>query len=489
METIGHFGAWSVLPPVLAIILAIRTKQVYLSLILGIWMGWMIIHSGNLFTGTLATMQGLVDVFKDEGSTRTILFSGLIGALILFIQKSGGVQGFVDWMENRMEKLDPKKETVFVQFFSWITGVLIFVESNISVLTVGTLFRPIYDRLKISREKLAYVADSSSAPACILMPFNAWGAFIIGLLITQGIDDPFSVLFSSIKYNFYPILALLAVPMVIFFRWDFKGMKKAEERTRGGQVLNVGAQPMISESLIESKIEEGVVPKARNMLLPIFVMVASVPLMLYYTGRMASANPQAEDFFTTMSQGSGSTAVLSAVVFSIICAFIIYKIQGIFQIRKMAEMTIKGISEMIPLAILMLLAFAIGNVSKELNTGIYLAELTKTWLSPSLLPFLLFIISGAIAFSTGTSWGTFGIMVAIAVPMARGLDAALIPAIAAILGGGIFGDHCSPISDTTIISSMAAATDHIDHVRTQLPYALILGITAAMGYLILGLIN
>jgi Na+/H+ antiporter NhaC len=241
--------------------------------------------------------------------------------------------------------------------------------------------------------------------------------------------------------------------------------------------------------LIESKIEDGVLPKARNMLLPIFVMVVSVPLMLYYTGRVAADEPQTMDLITIVSNGSGSTAVLSAVVFAIICAFIIYKIQGIFRIRKMAEMTIKGISEMIPLAILMLLAFAIGNVSKELNTGIYLAELTKSWLSPNLLPFLLFLISGAIAFSTGTSWGTFGIMVAIAVPMVRELDAALIPAVAAILGGGIFGDHCSPISDTTIISSMAAATDHIDHVRTQLPYALILGLIAALGYLILGMMN
>lgn len=489
MDTVINYGIWSLFPPLLAIFLAIRTKQVFLSLILGIWIGWVIIQGGNIFTGTLATLQGLVDVFKDEGSTRTILFSGLIGSLILFIQKSGGVHGFIRWLDERLKNVSNEKEGMVVQLLSWLVGILIFIESNISVLTVGTLFRPIFDRLKISREKLAYIADSSSAPACIIMPFNAWGAFIIGLLTTQAIDQPFGTLISSIKYNFYPILALFTVPLVIIFRINLKGMKQAELRTQSGLLLNPDAKPMMSETLLESKMPAGVVPRAMNMLLPIFIMVLSMPLMLYYTGlQTIQSDDTTHSVIDTISRGSGSTAVLTAVVLALIAGMVLYKIQSIFRIREMAEMAVTGISEMIPLALLMLLAFAIGNVSKELNTGIFLAEITRSWLSPGMLPFLLFLISGFIAFSTGTSWGTFGIMIAIAVPMAESLDSAMVPAIAAVLGGGIFGDHCSPISDTTIISSMASATDHIDHVKTQFPYALIIGSLTAFLYLIMGLL-
>ncbi|NNF36759.1 MAG: sodium:solute symporter [Saprospiraceae bacterium] len=483
----NDYGFWSVLPPLIAIILAIRTKQVYISLIMGIWFGWVIVSDWNIWTGTLNTMQGLVDVFKDEGNTRTIMFSALIGSLILFIQKSGGVKGFVNWLERRLEKTEGKRQNIVVQLMAWITGVIIFVESNISVLTVGTLYRPVFDKLKISREKLAYVADSSSAPACIIMPFNAWGAFIIGLLLMQGFEQPFSVLLSSIKYNFYPILALIAVPVVILLNRDIGPMKKAEERTDNGQVLWPDSKPMMSDELTESEIAPHVKPRAFNMLIPLAVMVLSMPLMLYYTGRKSILTEGEElgSFSNIISNGSGSTSVLMAVVFSLLLCFVMYKAQKIFKVTEMAELALKGISEMMPLALLMLMAFAISNVSKELNTGAYVAELTQAWLSPGLVPFIVFLVTAFIAFSTGTSWGTFGIMVAIAIPMARTLGADEVVTLAAVLGGGIFGDHCSPISDTTIISSMASATDHIDHVKTQLPYALIVGGLAAIGYLII----
>lgn len=482
----NDYGFWSVLPPLIAIILAIRTKQVYISLFMGIWFGWLVVSGWNPWTGTLNTMQGMVDVFGDAGNTRTIMFSALIGSLILFIQKSGGVQGFVNWLGGRLEKAEGKKQTIVVQLMAWITGVIIFVESNISVLTVGTLYRPVFDKLKISREKLAYIADSSSAPVCIIMPFNAWGAFIISLLLMQGFEHPFSVLLSSIKYNFYPILALIAVPVVILLNRDIGPMKKAEKRTDNGQVLWSNSKPMISDELIKSEIAPHVKPKAYNMLIPLAVMVLSMPLMLYYTGRKSILDGGEElgSFSKIISNGSGSTSVLMAVVFSLLICFVIYKGQKIFKVTEMAQLALKGISEMMPLALLMLMAFAISNVSKELNTGAYVADLTKVWLSPGMVPFIMFLVTAFIAFSTGTSWGTFGIMVAIAIPMARSLGADDVVTLAAVLGGGIFGDHCSPISDTTIISSMASATDHIDHVKTQLPYALIIGGLAAIGYLI-----
>lgn len=487
------YGFWSVLPPILAIVLAIRTKQVFLSLFLGVWLGWVIISGGNIFLGTMAAIQALVDVFKDDGNTRTIFFISLVGALIVYIQKSGGVEGFILKMTRFLEKMERKKgnKHIVVQLLAVTTGLILFVESNISVLTVGALFRPLFDKLKISREKLAYLADSSSAPSCILIPFNAWGAYIMSLLAMEGFSNPFSVLIHALPYNFYPILAIIMVFIIIFSKRDFGPMKKAERRTRlEGKLLSDNAQPMVSADVSLMNMKEGIKPKSRNMLVPIIIMVAMMPIMLIYTGWENNTDEglgTSQRIFSAIANGSGSTAVLYAVLTSIIVAMIMYKVQKIFKTGEMIDLGLQGISGLISLTILMILAFAISSVCKNLGTGLYIAEVSKNWLSPSLVPFVIFISSCFIAFATGTSWGTFAIMISISVPMAESLDSNIYLAIAAALGGGIFGDHCSPISDTTIISSMASATDHIDHVKTQLPYALIPGILTAVMYLLFGI--
>ena len=493
-----HFGFLSLLPPVIAIILAIRTKQVYVSLLFGIWLGWVIIDGFNPLQGSLDTIQALVDVFKDAGNTRTIMFCALVGALIIFIQRSGGVEGFIIRVNRLLQYYEEKQSgsnRVVVQFLAWLTGLLIFVESSISVLTVGALYRPVFDKLGISREKLAYLADSSSAPSSILIPFNGWGAFIMTLLVAEGFSDPFATMLRAMGYNFYPIFALLLALIIIFFKKDYGPMVKAEKRAREeGKVLNDGAKPMISDELTDVKTVEGIRPKAFNMVLPIAVMVLMMPIMLAFTGweRALELMPDASttrQVFFAIGQGSGSTAVLIAVITSTLFAMILYRAQGIMKWKEMIDLTLKGISGMMPLALLMLMAFAIGAVCKQMGTGQYVAEVAKTWLSPSMVPFIVFLVSCFIAFSTGTSWGTFAIMIAIAVPMSKEMDANVYLTIAAALGGGVFGDHCSPISDTTILSSMASATDHIDHVRTQLPYALTAGGGAALLYLIIGLLG
>ena len=490
------YGFLSVLPPIIAIVLAIRTKQVYLSLMAGIWLGWMIIHNWNFLDGTLASIQALVDVFKDAGNTRTIMFGALVGALITFIQRSGGVKGFVKYVQRKLEAAKdntPEKNRRTIMFFTWLTGLLIFVESSISVLTVGSLYRPLYDKNRISREKLAYLADSSSAPSCILIPFNAWGAFIMGLLMAEGFNDPFATLFRTIPFNFYPFLALALALWVVFSGKDFGPMKKAEKRIRDtGKYLSDNAQPMVSAELTELKMKPGITPKAKNMIIPLLTMVLMMPVMLTYTGWDSALmdRPEASFFskmFYAIGQGSGSTSVLIAVITALALAAIYYRAQGIFKLKEIMDLTMKGIAGLMPLALLMLFAFAISAVCKELHTGNYVADVASTWLSPKLVPFVVFLVSCFIAFSTGTSWGTFAIMLAIAIPMAREMDAPLLMTIAAALGGGIFGDHCSPISDTTIVSSMASATDHIDHVRTQLPYALVAGGVAALFYLVGGM--
>ena len=489
MEDIGLL---SVLPPLVAIVLALLTRQVYISLVVGIWLAWMILSDWNILQGSIATLEGFVNVFRDAGNTRTIMFSALVGALLIFIQYSGGVQGFILRIDRLLQSLENKrmgKSRVVVELLALATGVLLFIETSISSLTVGTLYRPIFDRLNIPREKLAYIADSSSAPSSILIPFNAWGAFIMGLLLTQGIEAPFSTMLSAMVYNFYPMLALLMVFVVIISRKDFGPMARAEKRTREtGKLLNEGARPMVSDEITSCEMKEGVKPRAMNMIIPLLTMIFMMIISLVYTGwgKVEAAESFMDHFSKAMGRGSGSSAVLYAVTSSILVAMVLYRVQGIMKIRKMIELILKGISELMPLALLMMLAFAISHVCNELGTGAYVAGITEGWLSPQLLPVIVFVLSSFIAFSTGTSWGTFAIMISIALPMAQIHDANLYLVIAATMGGGVFGDHCSPISDTSIISSMASASDHIDHVRTQLPYALVTGLATALIYLILG---
>ncbi len=488
------YGFLSIMPPLLAIVLALRTKQVYVSLVFGIWLGWLVISDWNLLEGTIATINGFVDVFKSPGNTRTIMFSALVGALLMFIQYSGGVQGFIiriNKVLERYEKKESGKSRIIVQLFAQATGIALFIETSISALTSGTLYRPIFDKMRIPREKLAYIADSSSAPSAILIPFNAWGAFIMGLLITQGIESPLSTLGGAMLYNFYPMLTILLVTVIIVTKRDFGPMAKAEKRTREtGKLLNDGAIPMVSDEITSCEMKEGTKPRAVNMILPIVTMILMMPVTLAFTGWNVVENYSSwfNHLAKAMGHGSGSSAVLYSVTTSLIVAAVLYRVQGIMKMRKIVEIALKGISELMPLALLMMLAFSISNVCNNLGTGTYVAHFSQGWLSPEVLPVVIFLLSAFIAFSTGTSWGTFAIMMSIVVPMAQLHEANLYLVIAATIGGGVFGDHCSPISDTTIISSMASASDHIDHVKTQLPYALLTGAITAILYLILGFV-
>ncbi len=467
------FGWLSILPPLLAILLAIKTKHVYVSLILGIWLGWTIIESWNPLTGLIQTVNVLVGTFADPDNTRVILFSALIGAVITFTQYSGGMKGFVQGIVGR----GIVKTRKSAGLMAWFLGMIIFIESSICVLISGAVSRPIFDKLKISREKLSYILDSTSAPKCVIIPLNAWGAFVLGLLAAQKIDQPVKVFVSSIPLNFYAFLAIGLVLFIILSGKDFGPMKKAEERVRNeGKLLRDGAEPLISDDVVMMIEKKGVKPRALNMLFPVSVMIIMMPVVLLITGQ------------GNLMEGSGSLSVLWAVITALLAGAVFYRIQGIMRTKEITDIFMKGVGGLVPLASLMILAFAIGDTCEALGTGPFVAQAAKSTIAPGLIPAILFVISCFIAFSTGTSWGTFAIMIPIAVPMIKliGLHPGLV--IASVLGGGVFGDHCSPISDTTIISSMAAAADHIDHVRTQLPYAFSAGGAALVLYLIFGFI-
>jgi len=492
-----NYGFWSVLPPLIAIILAMKTRQVLVSLLTGIIVGSIILSHAAIIDGITGTVTLIADVFKNDSSTKTLMFTLLIGVLIAFIQHSGGVEGFINRVRlgeipddsSKLSKLRSKYSVM-----AGLTGLLCFVESNLAALTVGTLYRPIFDKLKLPREKLAYIADSVSAPICIFIPLNAWGGFIMGLLVLQGFTNPFTTMLNAMLYNFYPVLTLIMVYTIAATGKDFGLMRKAMVRAdTEGKVLADGARPMVSAEITVLGTKKNVTPKAFNMFIPMGLMVVSIPLMLVFTGWAEVPDKDGMSFFQkvfeAIGKSSGATAVLYSVLIALTGGIILYLSQKIMSLREITDLSIKGISGMTQMALIMLFAFAIGNLCNKLGTGIYVAEVSKGFLSPSLVPFVVFIISCFIAFSTGTSWGTFAIMIPIAVPMAEAFDTNIHMAIAAALGGGVFGDHCSPVSDTSIISSMASASDHIDHVKTQLPYALVTGSITALIYLLLGFLG
>ena len=460
----------SLLPTVLAIVLAIWSRQVYVSLAAGIWIGWTILEGWNPLVGLATAIEQTVAVLGDPGNAKVILFTLVIGAMIATLEAAGGVRGFVRWIEGNRWVTDGRR----AQFLAWIIGIVIFIESNITVLVAGAVSRPLFDRFRISRERLAYIVDSTSAPICILIPLNAWGALNLGILNELGVENALGVFIAAIPVNFYALIAFLLAGASILWKIDIGPMKRAEKRAAEGQVLWPNAQPMVDETVLSPTPVGRIAPRARNMLVPIAVMVLTMPLGLYVTGG------------GSMLEGSGSTSVLWAVLAGLASAWFLLLIQRGATLDELTRTGLKGAGGLMPLALILLLALALGSVARTLGAGEYVAQVTEGVLPPMLFLPLVFLVAGGIAFSIGSSWGTFAIMLPIAVPVAETLGMPLAPFVAAALSGGIFGDHSSPISDTTIISSMAAATDHIDHVRTQLPYALLAGGAAAVCFAVLG---
>ncbi|MFT4816949.1 MAG: tetracycline resistance efflux pump [Pseudohongiellaceae bacterium] len=458
----------SILPPLLAIALAIITRQVILSLSVGIWIGFCLLESVNPLAGIGLALDGIVNVFSDAGDTRVLMFTLIIGGLIATIEKLGGVRGFIHLLEHRDWVTNGKR----AQWLAYTTGIVVFIESNITLLIAGAISRPLFDRYKISREKLAYIIDSTSAPICVLIPLNAWGAVIISLLASAEIDNPIDVFISAIPFNLYPIVVIVLCAFVIGKNIEIGPMKKAQERTEAGELLWANATPMVDPSILSQQVERTDTDKARFMIAPIAVMVIGMPLGLFVTGD------------GDLSAGSGSTSVLWAVLAALVTSWWLALQQRRLNLEELMQVFLKGAGGLLPVTMILLFALALGDVANLLGTGAYVAQLVQQNIPLALLLPLLFIISGFIAFAIGSSWGTFAIMIPLAMQIAVPLDLNSSLFLAAVLSGSVFGDHASPISDTTVVASMASATDHIDHVRTQLPYALISGGIAAFGFLL-----
>ncbi|MDA3909040.1 MAG: sodium:proton antiporter [Sulfurimonas sp.] len=376
------------------------------------------------------------------------------------IDKSGGINGFVDFMQNRAKLVKSARSSLLL---SYMVGVFIFIESSITALIAGAVGRPFCDKYKIPQAKLAFVCDSTSAPISSLIILNGWGALLLGLIstqITHGVleANALDLLIDSIFYNFYAMSALVITFLAIWFNIEIGPMKHAKYTPMTTQMEILNPKSMF------------------YMLLPILLMIFFVFIYLYITGD------------GHILKGSGSSAIFYTVLTTTIFTLFYYVSTKNMTLMTWGKTTLLGAKKLFPIAMILLFAFAIGEVTSELKTGQYLASLASENLSVYLTAVVIFLLSSLISFSTGTSWGTFSIMIPIAVPMAVTMDANVALTIGAVISGGIFGDHCSPISDTTIISSMASDCEVIEHVQTQLPYALISGVITLILFFIVAFI-
>ncbi len=493
-------GAWTLLPPALAIVFAIATRRVFQALLLGIFTAGILLTGSQalaadtaagavpfaaLAGGFIQSIKWIVLGIADYYHAGVIAFTLFLGALVALMQRSGGVRGFGEWSADKADT--PRKG----QVATWgIGAAFLAIDDYFHVIAAGSIFRPVTDRLKISREKLAYIIDSTAAPMVILIPISTWAGVILGQIRTAGVQEPaFGIFLDGIPFNFYAILTVLFVGVVAMTRIEYGPMAKAERRAAAGKLLGDNAKPLVSRELAEMEPVAGATPRLRNLALPVLFLLGSAITMLWVTGYTPGAS-----FVDALYNSEAELSLAIASFLTLLFAMVLYSFQGILSQDEFLDASLDGFKAMVPALAILALAWGIGNAVASsddggIGLGDYLAGTVGDSLPASWVPLIAFVLAGVIAFSTGTSFGTFAIMVPVTLPIAYASGGAewLGPALAASIGGAVFGDHCSPISDTTVMSSMAAQCDHIDHVRTQLPYALTVAVVAIAGYTALGL--
>ncbi|PRW62266.1 Na+/H+ antiporter NhaC family protein [Actinopolyspora mortivallis] len=477
----------SLVPPVLALGLVVLTRKVLLSLSIGILSGVALLN-GFAPLDSLGTLFGIVaEIFVSDGGINTgnvfiLCFLLLLGMTASVISACGGSHSFAEWATRRFRT---RRGTLF---FPTLLGVVLFIDDYFNALVVGNVSRPVTDRQRISRAKLAYTVDSTSAPICILMPISSWGAYIIsvfaGIVSVRGFAEigGLEAFLRTVPVNYYAVIALLMVLCVVFFGLDIGPMRRHEQRALRGEGLTDPAKGAFSrEPESEDHNPNG---RIRDLIVPILALVVATVVAMIATGARAAAEVSPLAVFENTD-----------VPTSLLCGGVVGWLVALgFAVRagtgrqRLGRGTWSGIRSMLPAIWILLFAWTIIAVIERLGTGEYLAGLVSGRIDNALIPLLIFVTAGFMSLSTGTSWGTFGVMLPIAADIAAATDPGLMfAALGAVLAGAIWGDHCSPISDTTIMSSAGAQSHHIDHVVTQLPYALIIAGISAAGYLVLGL--
>jgi Na+/H+ antiporter NhaC len=497
-----RFPGWvSLLPPILAIVLALVFREVVVSLFFGVWIGALFVAGLNPISALWRSVDTfVVPSIADGGNASILVFSALLGAMVGVISRSGGTRGIVEAV--RPLATTPRR----AQLATFFGGCGIFFDDYANTLIIGNTFRPITDRLKVSREKLAYIVDSTAAPVVTLVFVSTWVGFEISLIrdglriaAEQTADpalatalaaaSPFTVFLSTIPFLFYPILTLLMVALIVIMQRDFGPMHAAEVRARtGGGVFRPGSQLLVDTHSSDLDVKEGAPLRWFNAGGPVLSVVAVVLVGLYFDGRSVAGPAPLWD---TFGAADPFKAILWGSLAGCIVAIGLAVGQRILTLKEALEAWVGGARAMMMAFVILVLAWSLGAVTQSLGTARYLTLLLSGNLAVELLPALTFTTAAVISFCTGTSWATMTILLPLVVPLVVALGGAtefatgagstlLVATIGSVLAGSIFGDHCSPISDTTVLSSMASACDHLDHVRTQLPYAVTVAALAVL---------
>lgn len=490
-----EFGILSLLPPLLAILLAFITKQVIISLLLGIFVGAVMLENWNIFYGFLRTFDKyLLGAIADKWHAGILIFTLSIGGMVGVMTKMGGMKAIADALSKKA------KSAKSAQIAAFIMGVAVFFDDYSNSLIVGPTMRPLTDKMRVSREKLSYIVDSTAAPVSGMALISTWVGYELGLIGDAfkgiGMDvNAYEIFLKSIPYRFYDIFALVMVFLVGYMLKDFGPMYKAEKRARlTGKTLADGAKPMASTDIEKEGLKEGIKCKISNAVIPIAVLIVLGFVGLWYSGGGTSEPFTLAGIRTAFGNSDASIALLWSAIVASIVAIVMAVSQKIMTINEAMDSWVEGFKSLTITAIILTLAWSLGAVTENVGAANFLIKAITGTLPAAILPLLVFAISCLVSFATGTSWGTMAIMMPLAIPLANsfvanGTPAAfLITTLGSVLTGSIFGDHCSPISDTTIMSSMASACDHMDHVKTQMPYALaVAAISIVIGYIPAGL--
>lgn len=488
-----QFNAWSLLPPLVAILLAFVTRQVFLSLFLGVYIGSAMLVPGTIFSklfhGYIGTFSTVIKSVSDSFHAGILIFTLTIGGMIGVIAKMGGTKAIA-------VALTQKAKTVrSAQLYTMLMGVAVFFDDYANTLIVGPTMRPLTDAKRISREKLSYIVDSTAAPVTGMALISTWVGYELGLihdaLKAVNIDtNTYTIFLKSIPFRFYDILALVFVFFVGFLMRDFGPMLHAERRARKtGKVLADEAIPLSTLDIEEAESTNTKNLKISNALVPILTLVIVSFIGLWYNGGGHKLPYTLVGIRDAFGEADASVALLWGAALGSIVAIIMACAQKLLTLQEAFEAWVNGTKSLLITGIILTFAWSLGAITEKVGTANYLVGVVTSALPAGLLPVFVFVISCVVAFATGTSWGTMAIMMPLAVPLANAYTPGVIgylflSTLGAILTGAIFGDHCSPISDTTIMSSMASASDHIDHVRTQMPYALtVAGVAVVFGYL------
>jgi hypothetical protein len=466
------YGILSILPPIIAIVLALLTKEVITSLFLGIIVGGVIFTGGNI----LVALEEIIKLMSKKlgDNSLMLIFLALLGSLVMVMNMAGGSFAYGKWAKKHI------KNKTTAKLAGTLLGMLIFIDDYFNCLTVGAVMKPIMDENKVSRAKLAQIIDSSAAPVCILAPISSWAASVVAIIGDSGIDNPMKVFVNTIPLNLYALLTIFSLFYFCFSKHEICSMEKYE--------INDTSLELKNENVGYTYSENG---KVIDLVLPILTLIVVTLLMMLRTGGYFSKN-------VAMSYAFGNSNVnmslVVAAIFSLIVAFVLYIPRKLIKFKDFMDGLIEGMKTMITPIVILILAWTIGGITSEkyLNTGSFIASVLTTYTIPMwIFPSIIFIVSSFLSFSTGTAWGTFGILIPIIVPILVHTNTLsyLNIVLASIFSGSVFGDHCSPISDTTILSSAGANCNHLIHVSTQLPYAIICGISTIVGFLIAGIIG